>query len=128
MVNAALIVGRSKTAKFHWHSDASDGGSVSSRAGLGEVVVPATNLEQALGIHGFGPGAWIVMDIEGAEHDILSHSERVMSQVGGVILEAHDQGPHVAEDAFRLLGGMGFSMLGRRGRVAAFARDHRTGG
>lgn len=122
MVNAAVVATGSGTVEFHWSAEGSDAGSLVSGASHGRILVPAVTLDHALMTHGFRPGAWLVMDIEGAEHDILRHSSKAMRGLGGVILESHEQGPHAAEEAFERVGDMGFTMVGRRGRVAAFAR------
>lgn len=122
LVNAAVVPRPAPTATFHWNPAVSDSGSLASGRGMSEVVVSALTLGQILDRHGFGPGAWLVMDIEGAEHDVIRHVGVELDRLDGLILEAHDTPDRRADDAIRALQEKGFKLLGRRHRVAALGR------
>ena len=123
LVNAAVVPRESATAEFHWHPDSTDAGSLSSAQGLRRIVVPGATLGQIVARHDLKPGTWMVMDIEGAEHDIIRDSSADLGGFAGIILEAHDHGGRRAGDVFRDLESLGFVLLGRRGKVAAFGRQ-----
>lgn len=122
LVNAAVVPQPADTVSFHWSPQVSDSGSLASSRGMKEIVVPAFTLGQMLDRHGLGPGAWLVMDIEGAEHDVIRHSSAALDSLEGIILEVHDTPKDTAEDAIRALQAKGFKLIGRRRRVVALRR------
>lgn len=121
LVAAAVVGSPAAMAEFHWHPDRTDSGSSRPGEGLVRLTVPAATLGEILERHGFADGAWLVMDVEGAEHEVIRSGAAALRRLGGLILETHDLGPDRAEDALRRLLALGFGLLGRHGRVAALS-------
>jgi len=122
LVAAAVVGSPASTTDFHWHPERTDSGSARPREGLVPLSVPAATLAEILDRHGFSPGAWLVMDIEGAEHEVVRSGASALRRLGGIVLETHDLGADRAEDVLPRLYELGFRLLGRHGRVAALVR------
>jgi FkbM family methyltransferase len=83
-----------------------------------DVVVPQTTLDQLAEEHGFP--AFIKIDVEGAELDVLLGGEDVLSRRTVLLIEAHS--PALAEDVNRVLRAHGYSIESQPVDAGEYAR------
>lgn len=90
LVHAALgMVGQSE-AIFNTTDHCNLGGHVLSAATNESIIVPALSLFDINRIYDVPVGAWLIMDIEGTEWEIVKNQSAALNRYKGVIVECHN--------------------------------------
>jgi FkbM family methyltransferase len=89
LVHAALgAVGQSQVI-FNTTDHCNLGGHILSAASDTSIVVPALSLFDVNRIYHVPAGAWLIMDIEGTEWEIIKNQSDALDKYDGVIVECH---------------------------------------
>ena len=89
LIHAALgAVGQSEVI-FNTTDHCNLGGHVLSAATDTSIIVPALSLFDVNRIYHVPAGAWLIMDIEGTEWEIIKNQSDALGKYDGVIVECH---------------------------------------